>query len=97
MALKRILIFAIVSLGLGFSTAHAKATEANVKVSGMVCGFCASKLEKTFKEQDSVEEVHIDLDKKNIHLIFKDSKNISDDQIKKIITDAGFKVVDLAR
>ncbi|MES2768322.1 MAG: cation transporter [Bdellovibrionota bacterium] len=73
------------------------AGEANVKVNGMVCSFCTSKLEKSFKAKDEVNVVHVDLDKKNVHLVFKDQKNLSDDEIKKIITEAGYNVVRVER
>ncbi len=73
------------------------AGEANVKVNGMVCSFCTNTLEKSFKGKGEVDKVHVDLDKKNIHIVFKDSKSLSDDEIKKIVTDAGYTVVEVSR
>jgi copper chaperone CopZ len=73
------------------------AGEANVKVNGMVCSFCTSKLEKSFKAKEQVSQVHVDLDNKNVHLVFKDQKDLSNDEIKKIITEAGYNVVNIER
>jgi len=86
--MKKVIIALMISLMPFISYAG----EATIKVKGMVCSFCASKLEKSFKERSEVDKVHVDLDKKVIHLVFKDQKQISDDDIKKIITDSGFSV-----
>jgi copper chaperone CopZ len=90
--------FLIAFLTLGFyATSFASQSEANVKVNGMVCAFCSSKLEKSFKERSEVAQVHVDLDNKNVHIMFKDSKTLSDEEIKKIITESGFTVKELTR
>lgn len=108
MSFKKSVLLTAVFFGIGFPflTVYAvekgamvkeSKKEVNVKVNGMVCSFCTNKLEKSFKEKGEVDQVHVDLDAKNIHVVFKDSKNLTDDEIKKIVTDAGYKVVDLKR
>lgn len=106
---KKAVLLTTVFFGMGFpfltayavekvtATKEAGKKEVNVKVNGMVCSFCTNKLEKSFKEKSEVDQVHVDLDSKNIHVVFKESKDLSDEEIKKIVTDAGYKVVDLKR
>ena len=89
--------YAAESVHKGHSEAKKSSKEVNVKVNGMVCSFCTSKLEKSFKEKSEVSQVHVNLDSKNIHVVFAENKNLSDDEIKKIVTDAGYTVVKLER
>lgn len=69
------------------------ATEITVNVKGMVCSMCAQGIEKKFKAA-GLENIHVDMDKKVVHLSGKD---ISDEEIKKIITEAGYNVAEISR
>lgn len=71
--------------------------EITVKVSGMVCSMCAQGIEKKFKAEASVNKVHVDLDKKEVHIVTKDSEDIADQQITKLITEAGYNVAGIER
>jgi len=68
-----------------------------VQVNGMVCSFCAQGLTKKFKAHDAVEGIQVDLDHKVVALSLKDGKNISDDEVKSLIQDAGFNVEKVTR
>lgn len=68
-----------------------------IKVSGMVCAYCANGIEKKFSKEASVEKVTVDLDTKWVTLKFKEGKSIDDDQIKKLITSAGYHVVSIEK
>jgi copper chaperone CopZ len=68
---------------------------ANVKVNGLVCDFCARTLEKTFGAKTEVSGIKVDLDKGMVDVNFKDGQKISDTEITKLITDAGYNVVNI--
>ncbi len=69
------------------------AGEMTVNVKGMVCSMCAQGLEKKFTEA-GINKVHVDLDQKLVHL---EGKDLTDDEIKKIVTWAGYVAGDISR
>ncbi len=69
------------------------AGETIVNVKGMVCSMCAQGLEKKFSEA-GVHKIHVDLDKKLVRL---EGKELPDDEIRKIITWAGYEAGDISR
>lgn len=69
----------------------------HARVNGMVCAFCATGVEKSFQAQPSVETVKVDLEAKAVTITTKDGKNIDDEKVKKIITDAGYTVTEIKR
>lgn len=90
--MKKILLLVLMSLSLG-----AFAGEVNVKVSGMVCSMCAQGIQKKFSGETAIEKLHVDMDKKEVHITIKDGQDISDDTIKKLITEAGYNVAAITR
>lgn len=62
----------------------------NLKVTGLVCDFCARSIEKTFGKREEVTDVKVDLDAGDILLTLKDGKSLDDGELKKLITDAGY-------
>lgn len=75
----------------------AQAKPISVQVKGMVCGFCAQGIEKKFKALPEVEKVHVSLETKLVAVDTKEGKDITDDEIKKIVTDSGYEVVKIER
>ncbi len=67
--------------------------ETTVKVKGMVCSMCAQGLEKKFSES-GVDKIKVDLDKKHVVLLDKD---LPDEEIRKIISWAGYEAGDISR
>ena len=61
-----------------------------IKVKGMVCAFCAQGIEKNFNKREEVKSTKVDLDKMEVLIELKNGKTLSEDTIKKIVTDAGF-------
>jgi len=61
-----------------------------IMIEGMTCGHCSGRVEKIFKAQNAVKEVHVDLGGKNAVVEF--SGEFSDEDIKEIIEDVGFEV-----
>ncbi len=65
--------------------------EIHVNIKGMVCGFCAQGLTKTFEKQSAVEKVHVSLEDKSMHLTLKKDQSFDSDIILKLIEEAGYK------
>ena len=66
-------------------------------VNGMVCGFCATGIEKTFRAQPEVKTVDVDLENKLVTIQTQAGKKMDDAKIKKLLGDAGYSVVAVAR
>ncbi|RYZ92214.1 MAG: heavy-metal-associated domain-containing protein [Proteobacteria bacterium] len=75
----------------------ATAKPITVQVKGMVCAFCAQGIEKKLKALPDVNTVKVSLESKKVEIDTKLEKDISDDQLSKIITDAGYGVVKIER
>lgn len=73
------------------------ADDIKVRVSGMVCAFCATGIEKKFKGEDSVDAISVDLSQMLIELKTKSEKELSDERITALITSAGYKVTAIER
>jgi mercuric ion binding protein len=78
-------------------SATACADTIKATVNGMVCGFCATGIEKTFKAQPQVKTVNVDLEKKLVTIATKEGQTIDDAKLKKLIANAGYAVVNITR
>ena len=88
----------LITTAMIFSLAGAAHAETiKTTVNGLVCSFCATGIEKTFKAQAAVEAVKVDLDSKLVTVSTKPSQTIDDSTITKLITDAGYTVVSIER
>jgi len=81
-------------LGL-FSAAAADTIR--VTVNGMVCGFCATGIEKTFRAQPEVKTVDVDLKNKVVTIHTREGQTIDDSKIKKLLTGAGYSVTGIVK
>lgn len=88
------IILAAVSLTIAFA---ANATTIEMKVYGMVCGFCAQGIEKILKKNPATQDVVVDLEKKLVVVTTREGKDISDAELTKAIGDAGYDVKQIAR
>lgn len=90
--MKSILMVLIFSLS---SVAYAQ--DISVKVSGMVCAMCAQGIQKKFKKLPEVKKIKVDLDSKVVTIQTKQEKDVTDEVIKKLITEAGYNVTSIER
>lgn len=60
-------------------------------VEGMMCDQCRKHVEKALYAVDSIKNVEVNLDKKTVTVTM--SKNLNDDNLMKIIKDAGYKPI----
>jgi copper chaperone CopZ len=66
-------------------------------VNGMVCAFCATGIEKTFRKQPEVASVKVDLPKKLVTITTKPGKTLSDAKIKEVVTYSGYSMGNIVR
>jgi periplasmic mercuric ion binding protein len=92
--MKKYLLTIIVIFGL---TAAVSADTIKATVNGMVCGFCATGIEKTFRAQSEVKTVDVDLENKLVTIQTKQGQTLDDSKIKKLLANAGYSVVAVAR
>ena len=88
------LLITLVLIGLGGT---ASADTIKTSVNGLVCGFCATGIEKTFKKQAAVETVNVDLENKLVTLRTKPEQTIKDEEITRLLSDAGYSVTGIVR
>ena len=78
-------------------SAAAQAETIVATVNGMVCAFCATGLEKTFKKQPAIDHVKVDLEGRLVTLTTKPDQTLDDATVTKLITAAGYAVTAIAR
>ena len=64
--------------------------ETNLKIEGMHCAGCSTRLEKVLNNLDGVEIAKVSLEEKKATIKYDENK-ISLESIKEAIEDAGFK------
>ena len=87
------LIFVI----LASLTASAFAETITTTVNGMVCAFCATGIEKTFRKQPGVATIKVDLPKKLVTITTKPGKTLTDAKIKEVVTYSGYAMGKIVR
>jgi len=90
---KTLLTFIILAGLAGSAWAETITTE----VHGMVCAFCATGIEKTFRKQPEVATVKVDLPKKRVVITTKPGKTLSNEKIKEVVTYSGYKMGEIVR
>ena len=68
-----------------------------VRVEGMVCAFCAQGIDRSLSKVESVDGILINLKHSLVAVSEEKGFTVSDEDLKAIITDAGFSVVSLER
>ena len=89
----------ILSILLAISALPADVSAATIEmdVSGLVCAFCAQGIEKKLRAFPATADVVVSLEKKLVALSTKDGQDISDDELKNALTNAGYSVKSIRR
>lgn len=66
-------------------------------VNGLVCGFCAQGIEKTLRKNPATAEVLVSLENRLVAVMTKDGQDISDEELRKALTNAGYDVKAIVR
>jgi mercuric ion binding protein len=73
-------------------TAAVSAETIRATVNGMVCAFCATGIEKTFKSQAEVKKIDVDLKNRLVTIDTKDGQTMSDTKITQLLKNSGYTV-----
>ncbi len=87
----------IIALAFLLTPFFAAAKTIEMEVNGLVCAFCAQGIEKTMRKFPATEDVVVSLENKLVAISLKNGQDISDAQLKKAITDAGYTMVGIKR
>ena len=78
-------------------TGVANAGTIEMKVYGLVCGFCAQGIEKTLRRNPATADVVVSLEDKLVAVATRDGTDISDAELTKALTDSGYDVKGISR
>ena len=92
--MRHIILTVVILAGLSGS---ALAETIKTTVNGMVCAFCATGIEKTFRKQPEVATVKVDLPTKLVTITTKPGKTVSDAKIKEVVTYSGYTMGRIVR
>lgn|SRR5688572_916584 len=75
----------------------AQAATIEMKVHGMVCGFCAQGIEASLRKNPAVVDVMVSLESKLVVVETRGTEDIADSVLKKAIADAGYDLKSVTR
>jgi copper chaperone CopZ len=78
-------------------SATSSAGTIEMKVYGLVCGFCAQGIEKTLRKNPAISDVIVSLEDKLVAVSTRDGQDVSDAQLTKALIDSGYDVKGIAR
>jgi mercuric ion binding protein len=78
-------------------SAGAAAGTIELKVYGLVCAFCAQGIEKTLRRNPATEDVVVSLENKLVAVGTRTGQDISDAELTRALTDAGYDVKGITR
>ena len=85
----------LIALTLAAGAAHADTIE--MKVYGLVCGFCAQGIDKTLRRNPATADVFVSLENQLVAVATQPGQDISDAELKKALTDSGYDVKAITR
>ena len=68
-----------------------------MKVNGLVCGFCAQGIEKTLRKYPATADVVVSLEDRLVVVATKDGQDIPDGELKKALTASGYDLKSIER
>jgi copper chaperone CopZ len=85
----------LVAAALAVGTAHADTIE--MKVYGLVCGFCAQGIDKTLRRNPATADVFVSLENQLVAVATVPGRDIADAELRKALTDSGYDVKGITR
>lgn len=85
----------LASIALSVGVAQAGTIE--MKVNGLVCGFCAQGIEKTLRKKPATADVVVSLENRLVAVATKDGQDIADGELMEALKDAGYDVKSITR
>lgn len=87
----------LVSLSFLLAAGAAGAATIEMKVHGLVCGYCVQGIEKILRKNPATDQVLVSLENQLVAVTTRDGQDISDAALTKAITDAGYEVKGITR
>jgi copper chaperone CopZ len=78
-------------------SAVAGAETIEMKVYGLVCGFCAQGIEKTLRKNPATADVVVSLEEQLVVVATKEGQDIADEELEKALKDSGYDVKEITR
>jgi len=88
-------LYAYLAAALAAGAAHADTIE--MKVYGLVCGFCAQGIDKTLRRNPATADVFVSLENQLVAVATVPGKDIADADLRKALTDSGYDVKAITR
>lgn len=91
--------FSLITLSVAavFSAQASFADTLKIKVDGMVCGFCASSIEKKMRANKATADVYVSLENKIVAVSEKAGQKLDDAALKAQFADSGYEVKTIER
>jgi copper chaperone CopZ len=87
----------VIAATLALLVSAAGAGTIEMKVYGLVCAFCAQGIDKTLRRHVATEDVVVSLENKLVAVSTKPGADITDAELRKALTDAGYDVKAIVR
>jgi copper chaperone CopZ len=68
-----------------------------LKVYGLVCGFCAQGIEKTLRKNPATADVLVSLEHQTVAVATRSGQDIPDAELTRALTDSGYDVKAITR
>jgi copper chaperone CopZ len=82
---------------LALLTGVANAGTIEMKVYGLVCGFCAQGIEKTLRKNPATSDGVVSLEHKLVAISTREGQDIPDAELTRALTDSGYDVKGIER
>jgi copper chaperone CopZ len=87
----------LVTLLLSLASTAIHASTIEMKVHGMVCGFCAQGIEKSLRKLPATADVTVSLENQLVAVSTRDGTDITDADLHKLIEEAGYDLKQIVR
>ena len=76
---------------------NASAGTIEMKVNGLVCGFCAQGIEKTLRRNPATADVFVSLEHRLVAVATREGADIADEELRTALTESGYDVTAITR
>ncbi len=87
----------LVALTFLIAAGAAGAATIEMKVHGLVCGYCVQGIEKILRKNPATDQVLVSLENQLVAVTTRSGQDISDAALTRAITDAGYEVKGITR
>ena len=95
--IRNILAAATLMLAGAASAAPPATATIEMSVDGLVCAFCAQGIEKKLRKDAATADVLVSLEHKLVAVALKPGRDIGDDALRALLTEAGYTLRDVKR